>query len=387
MKNIHILLSGLLLLPCLVRAQERPQITNGDFESWTFDGENLPDYFNSFQTADGGYASYGYSSSNRQVKRSTDTRPGSSGRYSCLIWSRQISFLWIKVIAQGNMTTGRIHAGGSSATDADNYNYSDRDGSNTKNGFTNPCAMPFTGRPDSLVAWVKFVPNGTDSSHPYAKVAAIIHDDCDYRDIYNQTFDQSKLVATAANNTIAKTNGWKRISVPFVYTGNSAQPKYILLSAATNAYPGGGHENDQLFIDDIQLIYQPTSFDLSIPSQGWASMYVDFPVKVPSGCTAYYVTELVAGYAKMTAIEAGSTIPAKTAVIVKGTAGTTASFVRSPSRPVTVSGNILKGTVSDESCGSRKVLVLSSGSEPGRALFAPLKGTTLAANKAYIEVQ
>ena len=135
-----------------------------------------------------------------------------------------------------------------------------------------------------------------------------------------------------------------------------------------------------LLIDDIQLIYNPTSYDLSIPSQGWASMYVDFPVKVPSGYTAYYVTGLVAGYARMTAIEAGSTIPAKTAVIVKGKAGSTASFERSPSRPVTISGNILKGTVSNESCGNRKVLVLSSGSEPGRALFAPLKGTTLAAN-------
>ena len=387
MKNLHILLSGLLLLPCLAQAQERPQIKNGDFESWTFDGENLPDYFNSFQTADGSWAGSGYSASNRQVKRSTDTRPGSSGKYSCLIWSRKIQFLWIKVIAQGNMTTGRLHAGATSADDPDNYNYSDRDGSNTNNGFTNPCAMPFTGRPDSLVAWVKFSPNGTDSAHPYAKLAAIIHDDCDYRDIYNKTYDQSKLVATAANNTIAKTNGWKRISIPFVYTGNSAQPRYILLSVATNAYPGGGNENDQLLIDDIQLIYNPTSYDLSIPSQGWASMYVDFPVKVPSGYTAYYVTGLVAGYARMTAIEAGSTIPAKTAVIVKGKAGSTASFERSPSRPVTISGNILKGTVSNKSCGNRKVLVLSSSSEPGRALFAPLKGTTLAANKAYIEVQ
>ena len=59
MKNLHILLSGLLLLPCLAQAQERPQIKNGDFESWTFDGENLPDYFNSFQTADGSWAGSG----------------------------------------------------------------------------------------------------------------------------------------------------------------------------------------------------------------------------------------------------------------------------------------------------------------------------------------
>ena len=387
MKKTYTLLAALLLLPGLATAQEKPQITNGDFETWTFDGENLPNHFNSFQTADGTYAGSGYSSGNRQVKRSTDTRPGSSGKYSCQIWARKIQFLWIKVIAQGNLTTGRLHAGATSADDPDNYNYSDRDGSNTNNGVTNPCSMPFTGRPDSLVAWVKFIPNGTDSSHPYAKISAIIHDDCDYRDIYNKTYDASKLVATAANNTISKTNGWKRLSIPFVYTGNSAQPKYILLSAATNAYPGGGNEDDKLFIDDIELIYNPTGYDLSIPSQGWASMYVDFPVKVPAGYTAYYVTELVAGYAKMAAVKAGETLPAKTAVIVKGRADSTASFERSSAQPVNVTGNILKGTLTDESCGGRNVLVLSTGSTSKRAKFAPLKGTTLAANKAYIEVQ
>ena len=377
MKKIITLLAA-AILPIFAQAQT--QITNGDFETWTFDGENLPNHFNSFQTADGTWAGTAYSSSNRQVKRSTDTRPGSTGKYSCDIWSRKV---WT-TIAQGNLTTGRVHAGSTSATGSSNYNYSDRDGSNTKNGFTNPCAMAFTGKPDSLVVWVKFVPNGTDSSHPYAKVTATIHDNFDYIDGYAQTSDQSHVVATAVNKTIAKTNGqWKRLSIPFTYTNNGAQPKYILLSAATNAYPGGGNEKDHLYIDDIQMIYNQ-SYNLSIPDQGWASMYLDFNAKVPTGAQVYYVTELVAGYAKLQEIPAGSVIPANTGVIVKSSSKTV-TFDSSSSDPVDCSGNILSGTTTPKSKSStKKYNVLSPDSTKDRAVFGEYNGSTLAGHKAFI---
>jgi len=367
-----------------VQPQDKPQITNGDFETWTFDGENLPNCFNSFQTADGSYSGSAYSGSNRQVKRSTDTRPGSLGKYSCDIWSRKVGFWFITVIAQGNLTTGRVHAGSTSATGEDNYNYSDRDGSTTNNGVKNPCAMPFTGRPDSLVVWVKFAPAGNDSDHPYAKVTATIHDDFDYIDGYSKTSDKSHVVATAVNMNIAKTNGWKRLAIPFQYTGNSAQPKYILLSAATNAYPGGGNENDHLYLDDIELVYN-SSYTLSLGSQGWASMYLDYNALVPAGATAYYVTGLVAGYAKMVEIPAGKVIPAQTAVLVKS-AQSQVTFESSGSDPVSVSGNILEGSAGAKSCGNNKYLVLSSESTPERAVFGEYSGSTLAANHAYIEI-
>lgn len=385
MKKIIILLAA-AILPIFAQAQT--QITNGDFETWTFDGTNLPNYFNSFQTADGSYSSYSYDSSNRQVQRSTDTRPGSTGKYSCHIWSRlvevKILFVSIKAHAQGNLTTGRVHAGSTSAEGENNYNYSDRDGSNTLNGFKNPCAMPFTGKPDSLVAWVKFTPDGTDTSNPYAKVSATIHSDYDYIDGYAQTSDQKYVVATAVNKTIAKTNGqWKRISIPFKYTNNGAQPKYILLSVATNAVPGKGGTNDHLYIDDIELIYNH-SFQLSIPDQGWASMYLDFNAKVPAGAQVYYVTELVAGYAKLQEIPAGSVIPANTGVIVKS-ASKTVTFNSSSSDPVTVSGNILTGsTTARTKPNTKKTYVLSPDSTKDRAVFGEYKGSTLAANKAYI---
>ena len=381
MRKIIALLAAAVLLSGAAQAQNRPQINNGDFETWTFDGVNLPNYFNSFQTADGTWSGTAYSSSNRQVQRSSDTRPGSTGSFSCSIWSRKV---W-GVNAQGNLTTGRVHAGGTSATSNKNYNYSDRDGSNTRNGFTNPCAMPFTGKPDSLVVWVKFVPNGTDSKHPYAKVTATIHDDFDYIDGYENTSPQSHVVATAINMTIARTDSWKRLSIPFRYTNNGAQPRYILLSAATNAYPGGGNENDYLYLDDITLVYNQ-SHTLGIPSQGWASLCLDFPAAVPADAKVYIVTGLVAGYAKLQEIPAGSVIPAHTGVIVRSDASSV-RFDSSVMNPVDVSGNILEGSTSATSCQAGQYYVLSPASTKERAAFGCYQGTTLAPNKAYIRVR
>ena len=382
MRKTFAIFAAAVLLSGAAQAQNHPQITNGDFETWTFDGANLPNYFNSFQTADGLFSGLAYDKNNRQVKRSTDKRPGSPGSYSCSIWSRKVS----GVVAQGNLTTGRVHAAAMSATGKNNYNYSDRDGSNTNNGVNNPCAMPFTGRPDSLVVWVKFTPNGTDSSHPYAKVTATIHSDFDYIDGYAQTSDSKYVVATAINMTIAKTNGnWKRLSIPFNYKNNGAQPRYILLSAATNAYPGGGHENDYLYLDDITLVYKQT-YQLSIPSQGWATLCLDFNAKAPAGAKVYTVTELVAGYAKLQEIPAGSIIPANTGLLVRSDASSV-TFESSIMDPMSVSGNILKGRTTAGSCQAGQYYALSPASTKDRAVFGLYQGTSLAANKAYIEVR
>ena len=382
MRKTIALLTAAVLFSGTLQAQNHPQITNGDFETWTFDGVNLPNYFNSFQTADGTFSGTAYDKNDRQVKRSTDKRPGSTGSYSCYIWSRKV---W-GVVAQGNLTTGRVHASAMSATGKNNYNYSDRDGYNTLNGFKNPCAMPFTGRPDSLVAWVKFVPNGTDSSHPYAKVNATIHSDVDYIDGFAQTSEEKYVVATATNNTIAKTNDkWKRISIPFKYTNNGAQPKYILLNVATNAYPGGGNTGDKLYVDDITLVYKET-YQLSIPSQGWASLCLGFNAKVPTNAKVYTVTGLVAGYAKLQEIPAGTIIPANTGVIVRSDASSV-TFESSAMDPVTITGNILKGRTTAGTCQAGKCYVLSPASTKNRAVFGLYQGTSLAANKAYIEVQ
>ncbi|UKK49635.1 hypothetical protein L6475_06815 [Prevotella sp. E9-3] len=254
-KNKLLLLLA-LLLTAATGAWAQTEITtipNGDFETWTYDGEDMPNYWNSNATSDG---SMNGIMGGKQLKRSTDVRPGSSGQYSCSIWTKSV----MGVINIGILTSGRIHFGATSSTSNQNYIYSDRDGSNTKNNFTNPCAMPFTGKPTAIKVWVKYVQGGTGyGNYATAKFSATIHGDADYV-AYNlaehDNDDNKALVVASAEQEIAYNNGeWEQITIPFNYTDNDVAPAYILINAYTNAYPGKGKANDYLYIDDIELEY------------------------------------------------------------------------------------------------------------------------------------
>lgn len=247
----------LILSVITISAQDdKPQIPNGDFETWTYDGVNLPNNWNSFQTAAGSWAGTAYSKTNRQVRQSTNIRPGSKGQYSCVIWSRTPIG---SIVAQGNLTTGRINAGSTTAANIANYNFSDRVTVNTNNGVENPCAMKFTGYPDSIRFWTRFVPAGVVAGYETAKFSAIIHDDYDYiaygLDSNDTEENKSHVVAKAVVQIESKGNEWQCITLPFNYTENEIEAKYIQLNASTNAYPGKGTKNDSLYIDDIELIY------------------------------------------------------------------------------------------------------------------------------------
>ena len=360
-----------------------PQIQNGNFETWTYDGSNLPNNWNSFQTADGKWASAGYSSKDRQVARSTDKRPGSKGSYSCRIWAREINAIIIKATAQGNLTTGRVHAGSTTAASENNYNYSDRDGYTTNNNVKNPCAMSFTGKPDSIVVWAKFIPAKNLSDYPNAKFSAVIHDDHDYISYGLSSSDNATnkgYVVASAVKLIDKNGGrWQRISLPFAYTSNK-NARYIQLNASTNSYPGKGTKGDELYIDDIEVIYNNVT--LSIGSSGWAPVCLDFNALVPSGATAYYATGMAGGYVTLVAIPAGSVIPKGAGVIVRGSGSVV--FEGSTKTPASVSGNILVGTLSDIPAPSG-CYVLSSASTSGMAVFGKYSGSMIAAGSVYIK--
>ncbi len=261
-KNVLLLMTFALMSAINVLAQGQ-QIPNGDFETWTFDGENLPNNWNSFQTATGNFASLGYDSNNRQVKRSTDVRPGSNGSYSCAIWARDVMF---GIIAQGNLTSGRVNAGNTTAKHKDNYNYTDRFGATSANGKVGePCAIPFTGKPKAVKVWVKYKQGGTGYGvYNKAKFSAIIHSDADYISYglpENDTPENKALVVASAVKEIEYNGGeWEELTIPFEYTNNGAKPAYIQINASTNAYPGKGKKNDYLYIDDIEMVYDEKVF-------------------------------------------------------------------------------------------------------------------------------
>lgn len=232
-----------------LHAQSYPQLVNGNMELWDNAGNSSqePQQWNSFMTAqcDLGAFLCGFAVS-QQMARSTDVRPGSSGIYSARIYSKEpIS----GTIANGNMTTGIIRMGSSTPTNSANYNYTKRADANHR--------MPLNEVPDSLVFWAKYQP-GNNSTTNTARVNAVIHNNNDYQD---PNGNASQEVAAATLNYTRTHDGsnyiWKRFSVPFVPTNNGATPSYILITFTTNNIAGGGANNDQVWIDDVELIYNP----------------------------------------------------------------------------------------------------------------------------------
>lgn len=226
-------------------AQAQFQVANSDFEQWenvSYKSYNGPEplNWNSFLTGTGNLKSM---AGRNQVEKYTEKRPGSSGNYSAKIVSRKVFF---NTIAQGNLTTGCINMGSTEATDASgNYNYTNKDvvGQN----------MPFTGKPDAMKVWVKFVSSQNTNQ---AKVITILHTDGYYQDPVNEkrTEPTATLVATAEKMDVASKNEWQELVIPFVYKSTES-PRYALISFATNKTAGKGTPNDYMLIDDLSYVY------------------------------------------------------------------------------------------------------------------------------------
>jgi hypothetical protein len=245
MKRFTLTLAFLMLISLFaVKAQKTnyPQINNGEFENWDNLGTATeePTEWNSFKSASGPLAAqFGA----QQIIRSILIRPGSTGGYSCLIWSRPI----LSIVANGNITTGQINMGSSTASDPSNFNIS----RTAQPAFSEALG----GKPDSLVVWVRFKPAnaaGNDS----ARIRATIHDNYDLKDPAD-SLSALHIVGSAIKNFIKTNNQWVRMSIPFNYTGPATSPDFILISMTTNKTPGGGSGGDSLYIDDFSLIYNP----------------------------------------------------------------------------------------------------------------------------------
>lgn len=225
-------------------AQYGPQFDNRGFEQWT-NRVSEPTHWHSGGTATGTWSSMVPNS----IEQSTHPRPGSSGSKSVRLYPESV---W-GVTANGNLTNGRMNAGSMSPSGSDNYNYTQRNGSAFNTSINQ--------LPDSLTVWVCFRCSSTSSR---AQVKAVVHGDADYKLIANGTEEPANMhVATAALsfNRTAPNGGsynWRRLSIPFQNTGPCTDVRYILMTATTNETPGSGNTSDDLFVDDILLVYNPT---------------------------------------------------------------------------------------------------------------------------------
>jgi hypothetical protein len=213
------------------------QIDNGSMESWDNLGSSTeePSNWNSFMSASGGLALFG----SQQVEQSSNVPSASSGSYSARVFSKST----IGIIANGNLTLGRINMGSSTPSSSQNYNYTDTGDSDFY--------QELTSSPDSIVFWVKY---NNSSNSDLARIKAIIHDNYNYVDPMTSE-SEPHVVADAALNFESTNGSWVRKSVAFDYVGPATTPEYILVTFTTNSIPGGGSDGDEIFIDDVELIY------------------------------------------------------------------------------------------------------------------------------------
>lgn len=230
-----------------MKAQENQQFYNYGFEEWVNEGSDKaePAHWHSFMSASG---SFGFLMS-QQIASSNETRPGSQGDRSARIYSKSI----VGVTANGNMTTGRINAGSMSPSGAENYNYTQRN---------SDFCTPITVLPDSLSVWVCFRAADANSQ---ASVMATIHGDADFQQLGDGSFYPADMLCAKAEMNYSRTCAlgndyvWKRLTVPFkAYPDICTDYRYILATFTTNKTAGGGNANDEVLIDDIYLIYNPS---------------------------------------------------------------------------------------------------------------------------------
>lgn len=236
------LLLSLSLLTLTLQASAQTQIGNSSFEAWENLGQDEvePTNWNSFMNAVTTFITSAAKA--KQVDRSTDIRPGTSGTYSARIWSRDVGGI---AIANGNLTLGRIYAESISPSNSANHNRTiTTDALYSEN---------FNDTPDSIVVWLKYVPINTSSQ---ARISCVIHTNVNFKDP-NDTLNTTTLKAKATK-AIPYTNGdWQRVAIKFTDVNASLTASYIMVTFTTNKTPGGGTANDQLFIDDLELVYVP----------------------------------------------------------------------------------------------------------------------------------
>ena len=237
------------LASSLAMAQYGTQFEDRGFESWSNYGSGNstiePVHWHSTKSASGTFSGW----LSQQIEPSAVVRPGSSGTKSVRLWPTSV----VGVTANGNMTNGRMNAGSMSATGSGNYNYTQR-----SDGRFN---TPIPTVPDSIAVWVCF--RSADPNQE-AEVRAAIHGDADFKFVSNGTMDPAdQLVATAIKHftRTAEAGGnyqWRRLSIPFVQNGPCNNVRYILFTITTNKVPGEGGTSDDLFVDDVLLIYNPS---------------------------------------------------------------------------------------------------------------------------------
>lgn len=276
------------------------QIPNSDFESFhtaTYGNatSDEPNNWHSFMSCSGSFASMVSTTPHTFV--STDVRPGTTGTKCVKVSSGVVKVLFVSIPANGTLTTGRLQAGATEATDTKNCSFLDMSSTDTDaNG--DPFYAALSGKPDAINMWVKFK-QGTlasgNENYKYATVSSAITDGTYYQDPEDK--DYTNVVAKAKNSEIESNDAaWQELNIPFdyaSYASNAVEPKAILVTMSTNAQPGVGSTDsnnpDDLYVDDLTLVYNSKLASLAVKGaavEGFDKDTKEYSLEVAGAITA-----------------------------------------------------------------------------------------------------
>lgn len=302
------------------------QIPNSNFEAFhkeeyhnsesaAFDKvADEPNHWHSFLSATGDLAEAQNAFSNGvHTASSSDVRPGTKGKSSILVKATSV----FGIVANGTITTGRMNAGDYNAKNPKNHAFLDITNTD-KDANGDPFYTLLGGQPDSLAVWVKFKQATATPEHPYATVNAVITDGTRYQDPEDKAY--TNVVAKATDTKIASEDKWVRLSIPFdydKYAANKAATKAILVTISTNADPGQGSDGDELYVDDMELVYTPKLQGIKVfgnAVDNFDPATKEYTIKVPQQPTASDVTPVAVNGFTTLAYVAGKNKPIKVVV-------------------------------------------------------------------------
>ena len=216
------------------------QIPNGDFETWS-DNIKEPRHWHDFNSAKGSWAS----SPPKTIAKS-EGRPASSGSYSATVHSESV--LW--VVANGTITTGQLNAGAMSASDPANHSEMSESSTETDN-WGDKFYTPLKADPDAINFWMKFTASQQTAK---ANLSAVAFDGSYYQEPVDKNYNG--VIRCKAQNSAIAPAGWTEYNIPFDYAdAYKGSAKAMLITASTSATPGGGKAGDQIWLDDLSLVY------------------------------------------------------------------------------------------------------------------------------------
>ena len=243
-------------------------LPNSGFEEWSKPGSILYPYL-SEDTAFWDTGNKGSATVNATISEfSTDTRPGSTGRYSAQLTSTFASLAGIGKFAAGNIFIGT---------------YAQTVGSNGKVNF----GRPFTSRPVALRGWIKFQNGKIDRIGDQPDGMTLTTDDYDEGSIYISVgtwtaaeyggTDESpvQVYTKKEERTLFNKNAkdvvgygelmltkpieeWQQFEIPIDYRATDIVPTHLIIVCSASRWGDyfTGSTQNRMWLDDFELVWE-----------------------------------------------------------------------------------------------------------------------------------